>query len=223
MTLDGKTAVATGDSRWISCDESRKTAHAVRGRMDGIVVGIGTVETDDPLLTARPSGPRCPTRIVLDCKCRLPLSSRLVETAREVPVLVAATGRASLENRSQLEMRGCEVLILPGIDRVPITPLMEELGRRGMTNVLVEGGGAVLGSFFDAGQIDALEVYIAPLVEGGDHARTAIKGRGQTAMSAAARVQIVEDVTRIGDDLHYRAIVPQPWRRLAGFALDRDE
>jgi diaminohydroxyphosphoribosylaminopyrimidine deaminase/5-amino-6-(5-phosphoribosylamino)uracil reductase len=223
MTLDGKTAVASGDSRWISSQESRRTAHVVRGRMDAIVVGIGTVETDDPLLTARPEGPRRATRIVLDSCCRLPLSSRLVATAREAPVLVVTTERASPEARRQLESRGCEVLALPGLDRVPIVRLLEELGRRGMTNVLVEGGGQVLGSYWDAGQIDAVEIYIGPLIEGGGHGRTPIRGRGQAAMSAAARVQIVEDARRIGDDLYVQAIVPQPWRSVAGFAPERAE
>jgi diaminohydroxyphosphoribosylaminopyrimidine deaminase/5-amino-6-(5-phosphoribosylamino)uracil reductase len=223
MTLDGKTAVACGDSRWISNERSRTTAHQRRGQMDAIVVGIGTVETDDPLLTARPAGPRCPARIVLDSGCRLRSSSRLAQTARETPVVVVTTDRASAEDRSRLTALGCEVLALPGPDRVPVAPLLEELGRRGMTNVLVEGGGAVLGSFFDSGQVDAVDIYIAPMIEGGDHGRTAVKGKGHAAMSAAWRVQIVEDVIRIGDDLHFRAIVPQPWRGRAGFALDRAE
>jgi diaminohydroxyphosphoribosylaminopyrimidine deaminase/5-amino-6-(5-phosphoribosylamino)uracil reductase len=223
MTLDGKTAVGCGDSRWISSAESRKRANDRRSRMDAIVVGIGTALADDPLLTARHGGPRCPTRIVLDSACRLPLSSQLVATSREFSVLVAATARATPAEKTQLAARGCEVLTFPGLDRVPIVPLMEELGRRGMTNVLVEGGGAVLGSFFDAGQIDALEIDIAPVLEGGDHARTPITGRGQTTMSEAVRVRLIEDVARIGDDLHYRAIVPQPWRNLAGFTVEEAE
>jgi diaminohydroxyphosphoribosylaminopyrimidine deaminase/5-amino-6-(5-phosphoribosylamino)uracil reductase len=223
MTLDGKTAVATGDSRWISSEQSRAAAHVVRGRMDAIVVGIGTVETDDPLLTARPPGPRCATRIVLDSRCRLALASRLVQTARKVPVLVATTERANAQHRAQLTAQGCEVLVLPGVDRVPVVSLLQELGRRGTTNVLVEGGGGVLGSLWDAGQIDALEIYVALLIEGGDHGHTPIRGRGHPAMSAATRVQIVEDITRIGGDLRYRAIVPQVWRDLAGFGLDRPE
>jgi len=223
MTLDGKTAVACGDSQWISCEQSRRSVHELRGRMDAIIVGIGTVETDDPLLTARPPGPRCASRIILDSSCRLPLASRLVQTANAVPVIVAANARASLERRRKLESRGCEVMEWPGADGVPIVPMLQELGRRGMTNVLVEGGGAVAGSFWDAGQIDVLEIYIAPLIEGGDHARTAIKGRGHAAMSEAARVHIAEDVIRIGDDLRYRAVVPQSWRSLAGFVFDRTE
>jgi diaminohydroxyphosphoribosylaminopyrimidine deaminase / 5-amino-6-(5-phosphoribosylamino)uracil reductase len=221
MTLDGKTAVAGGDSRWISCEQSRRAAHELRGRMDAIVVGIGTVETDDPLLTARPPGPRCATRIILDSRCRLPASSRLVQTARHVPVVIAATDRANPERCEQLRALGCEVIKLPGLDRVPIVLLLQELGSRGMTNLLLEGGGAVLGSFFDSSQIDALEIDIAPLIEGGDHARTAIRGRGQLAMSAVPRMHLLDNMTRIGDDLHYRAIVPQPWRRVAGFTLDR--
>ncbi len=223
MTLDGKTAVAGGDSRWISSEQSRRTAHELRGRMDAIVVGIGTVEADDPLLTARPPGPRCAARIVLDSSCRLPLASRLILTARDVPVVVVATDRASPQQRRQLAECGCEVLALPGLDRVPIVPLLEALGRRGMTNVLVEGGGAVLGSFLDAGQIDAVEIDIAPLIEGGNHARTAVRGRGHAAMSAVPRAQIIGNVNRVGDDLHYRAIVPQTWRSLAGFTGDRAE
>jgi len=222
MTLDGKTAVACGDSRWISSEPSRRIVHELRGRMDAIVVGIGTVETDDPLLTARPPGPRCAARIILDSGCRLPLSSRLVQTAGDFPVVVATTHRASLQNRSQLSARGCDVLVLPGLDRVPVVPLLQELGGRGMTNVLVEGGGAVLGSFFDAGQIDAVEIYIAPLIDGGDHGRTAVMGRGHAAMGDVPRVRI-DSVARIGDDLQYRAIVSQPWRSRAGFSLDRTE
>ena len=83
MTLDGKTAAASGDSRWISSEQSRVLVHELRGRMDAIVVGIGTVEADDPLLTARPPGPRRPARVVLDSTARLPISSRLAQTARE--------------------------------------------------------------------------------------------------------------------------------------------
>ena len=94
MTLDGKTAVAAGDSRWISSESSRRLVHEMRGRMDAIVVGIGTVEADDPLLTARPPGPRCPVRVVIDSSARLSTASNLARTAREVPVLVAVTERA---------------------------------------------------------------------------------------------------------------------------------
>jgi len=216
MTLDGKSAAASGDSRWISSDLSRGLVHELRGRMDAIVVGSGTIETDDPLLTARPPGPRSPVRVVLDSSARLSASSRLVQTARQSAVLVAVTERASLAGREQLVQLGCEVVGFPGLGRVPIVPLLQELGRRGMTNVLVEGGGQVLGSFLDEGQVDAVDVFIAPLLEGGDHARTAARGKGSALMRDALRLQQI-DVSLVDGDIRVRGCLPQPWRIRAGF------
>ncbi len=169
MTLDGKTAVAIGDSRWISSESSRRLVHEIRGRVDAIVVGIGTVETDDPLLTARPPGPRRPVRVVIDSTARLSTASNLARTAREVPVIVAVTERAVSSRREELARIGCEVVAVRRFRLrlgSRLTTLLEELGRRGMTNVLVEGGGRVLGSFLDEGQVDAVEVFIAPILEG---------------------------------------------------------
>ena len=111
-------------------------------------------------------------------------SSRLAQTARDVPVMVAVTERATPSRREQLVELGCEVVAFPGRGRVPIAPLLDELGRRGMTNVLVEGGGQVLGSFLDEGQVDAVDVFIAPILEGGDHARTAVRGKGMACTDA---------------------------------------
>jgi diaminohydroxyphosphoribosylaminopyrimidine deaminase/5-amino-6-(5-phosphoribosylamino)uracil reductase len=217
MTLDGKSATAAGDSRWISSELSRATVHELRGKMDAIVVGRGTVDADDPLLTARPAGPRCPLRVILDSEAGISLSSRLVQTARESPVLVAVTARASVAQREQLIREGCEVAEFTGRGRVPIVPLLQVLGRRGMTNVLVEGGGQVMGAFLDEGEIDAVNVYIAPLVEGGDHAHTAARGRGCPFMSGAVRLRGL-DVSRLGDDLRVCGYLHQPWRTDAGFA-----
>jgi diaminohydroxyphosphoribosylaminopyrimidine deaminase/5-amino-6-(5-phosphoribosylamino)uracil reductase len=216
MTLDGKTATATGDSRWISSEQSRALVHKLRGRMDAIVVGVATAEFDDPLLTARPPGPRTPARIVLDSTARLPLTSRLVQTARDTPVIVAVTDRATAQQRHDLAEHGCEVVAFPGRDRVRIASLLSELCSRGMTNVLVEGGGHVLGSFLDEGQIDAAEVFVAPVVEGGDHDRTPARGRGNSLMRDVSRLRRVE-VSRVGGDIHLRGIFHRPWRISAGF------
>jgi diaminohydroxyphosphoribosylaminopyrimidine deaminase/5-amino-6-(5-phosphoribosylamino)uracil reductase len=216
MTLDGKSATAAGDSRWISSANSRSLVHELRGRVDAIVVGGGTVEADDPLLTARPPGPRCPVRVVLDSEARLSDSCRLIQTVSQAPVLVAVLERALAARRAQLVQLGCEVVVLPGLDRVPIVHLLKELGRRGMTNVLVEGGGRVLGSFFDEGQVDAVDVFIAPLLEGGDHARTAARGKGCALLGEAIRLRRL-DITQVGDDVRVRGYVPQPWRNQAGF------
>jgi len=219
LTLDGKTAVRSGDSRWISSELSRGLVHELRGRMDAILVGIGTIEADDPLLTARPPGPRCPARIVLDSEARLPVLSRLAQTAREAPVVVAVTDRATPAHRERLIRLGCEVAAFPGQGRVPIVPLLEDLGRRGMTHVLVEGGGRALGSFLDEGQVDAVDVFIAPIVEGGDHDQTAARGKGFDRMQDALRLQEIE-VTQVGGDVRVQGSIPQPWRALAGFGSD---
>ena len=216
MTLDGKTAVKTGDSRWISSEPSRRLVHELRGRMDAIVAGIGTVLADDPLLTARPPGPRTPTRVVLDGRGRLPLNSRLVQTAPEIPVLVAVTGDAGEAECTKLRDQGCEVIVFSDSPRVPIVPLLEELARRGMTNVLVEGGGQVLGSFLDSGQVDAVDVFIAPIIDGGSHANTPARGTGCDAMRLATRLRQVE-VTQIDVDLRICGWISQPWRAIAGF------
>jgi diaminohydroxyphosphoribosylaminopyrimidine deaminase/5-amino-6-(5-phosphoribosylamino)uracil reductase len=215
MTLDGKTAVSSGDSRWISSDQSRTLVHELRGRMDGIVVGIGTVDSDDPLLTARPPGPRLPARIVLDSAGRLPISSQLVRTAREVPVLVAVSDRATKSSRKRLSDHGCEIIAVPGTGRVNVGSLLTELGRRGMTNILVEGGGRVVGSFLDEGHVDAIEAFVAPVVEGGDHARSAVRGKGREFMGDSLRLRDV-DISQVGGDVLIRGWLPQEWRGRAG-------
>src|SRR5262249_8979289 len=197
MTLDGKICTRTGDSKWISGEASRRRVHELRGRMDAILVGIGTALADDPLLTARPPGPRIATRIVLDSRGRLPASAQLVRTAHEAPVLLAVTPGHGRE----LSAHGCEVLELPSEDGRPsVNALLTELGRRRMTNLLVEGGAEVLGSFRDAGAIDEVHVFLAPKIVGGVTAKGPVAGRGVDQIAEALcfetwRVeQIEEDV-----------------------------
>ena len=212
MTLDGKIATKTGESAWISSPRSRALVHETRGRMDAIAVGIETALADDPLLTARPPGPRIAARVILDSAARLPLDGRLVRTARDVPVWVGVTSRASRERRDALIALGCELLEFPGHVPVPIVPLLEHLDRRGVTNLLVEGGGRVLGAFFDAGQVDAVDVFVAPLLEGGSHERTPLRGLGVTRMAEALRldrhtISTVDGDVRIEGTLAHRWLV----------------
>lgn len=181
MTLDGRLASRTGHSQWISNEASRERAHKLRGRMDGILVGVGTVLADDPQLTARPSGPRIATRIVLDSRGRTPLDCRLTRETSTFPTLIATTSACSSEWRQAMTDRGVEVLPLPaspGAGRVDLAALLAELGRRQMTNLLVEGGGEVQGAFFDAGLVDEVHVFIAPKVVGGRDAVGPVGGRG---------------------------------------------
>jgi diaminohydroxyphosphoribosylaminopyrimidine deaminase/5-amino-6-(5-phosphoribosylamino)uracil reductase len=165
MTMDGKICTWTGDSKWITNAAARRRVHDLRARMDAIVVGIGTALADDPLLTARPPGPRTPTRIVLDSHARLPLTSQLVATARECPCMVV-----TLEENAQaaaLRSAGCEVLTIgcPG-SICPIPLLLDVLGKRRMTNILVEGGAEILGSFFDARVVDEVWGFMAMTILG---------------------------------------------------------
>jgi diaminohydroxyphosphoribosylaminopyrimidine deaminase/5-amino-6-(5-phosphoribosylamino)uracil reductase len=219
MTLDGKTAVGGGDSRWISSSASRSLVHETRGRMDAIVVGIGTALADDPSLTARPSGPRTPLRVILDAGARLPLASNLVRTARETPTLVAVTALAPVDRRGALEDRGCEVVAFEGASRVPIVGLLDLLGRRGATNVLVEGGGLVLGAFLDAEEVDEVDAYIAPILEGGDHPRTPARGAGRSLMKDALRLDRVVH-SSVDGDFRVRGVAPRPWRERAASLID---
>ncbi|MBL8799209.1 MAG: bifunctional diaminohydroxyphosphoribosylaminopyrimidine deaminase/5-amino-6-(5-phosphoribosylamino)uracil reductase RibD [Planctomycetia bacterium] len=183
MTLDGKIATASGDSQWISNEASRRRVHALRGRMDAIIVGGGTVHADNPLLTARPPGPRTATRIVLEGSTELPSGCQLVRTAHEAPVLVVQS------RQRQMELPGVEVIALPTeAAGVSVEALLDELGRRRMTNVLVEGGSAVLGSFLTAGALDEVHVFIAPKLAGGADAKSPIGGAGVDRIADALRL-----------------------------------
>jgi diaminohydroxyphosphoribosylaminopyrimidine deaminase/5-amino-6-(5-phosphoribosylamino)uracil reductase len=183
MTLDGKIATRTGDSKWISNPASRRLVHQLRGRVDAILVGAGTALADNPQLTARPPGPRTALRIVLDSTGRLPIESILVQTAHDTPTLLATTARIG-ERRALFEAHGVEVLLLPG-DRPRPADLLDELGRRRFTNVLVEGGSEVLGSFLDAGELDEVHIFIAPRLAGGALARTPVAGAGVETIAEA--------------------------------------
>jgi diaminohydroxyphosphoribosylaminopyrimidine deaminase/5-amino-6-(5-phosphoribosylamino)uracil reductase len=189
MTLDGKIATRSGDSKWISNETSRRHVHELRGRMDAILAGVGTVLTDDPLLTARPPGPRTPKRIILDSTARTPLTAQLVRSARETPTLIATTSAAPMPHRDALQAAGCEVLALPASPtRVSVAALLAELGRRQMTNLLIEGGAEVLGSFLDTGAIDEVHVFVAPLLLGGAEARTPLAGQGVARIADGLRL-----------------------------------
>lgn len=200
MTLDGKIATRTGSSQWISSEESRARVHQLRGRVDGILVGRGTAEADDPLLTARPAGPRVATRVVLDTNATLSIQSQLVQTAAEVPLLVAVGEHAPSDRRRQLESEGAEVLECAGQDRQQrLDFLLSELGKRQMTNLLVEGGAEVLGTLFDMQAFDEVLVFIASKLIGGDGANP-IAGQGLEQMADALQLSGVR-YEQSGDDL----------------------
>ena len=215
MTLDGKIATRTGSSRWISSQQSREIVHALRGRVDAIVVGRETSLRDDPSLTARPPGPRTALRVVVDTRGSLGSESQLVRTAGQTPVLVAVGNEASEADRRRLIEAGCEVLVCEGETHAArLEALLDELGRRRLTNVLVEGGGRLLGGFLDGGHVDEVHAFIAPklvggtasLAAGGTDARSPVAGEGVEQISAAAALRGME-VRQIGPDVYVRGRV----------------
>ncbi len=181
MTADGKIATRTSSSRWISSPEARQLVHEVRGRVDCIVVGARTVARDDPLLTCRDAERRrAAARLVL-CGSGAPEpGSQLVLTVGEAPVILAYPRGREPAGLQQVVELGCEPLPVAegGPGRISIEELIHELGRRRMTNVLVEGGAETFGAFFDAGLVDRVLAFVSPLVVGGGDATTAVGGVG---------------------------------------------
>jgi len=207
MTLDGKVATHTGDSRWVSSEAARQRVQELRGRSDGVLVGIGTALADDPLLTCRLPGARPLTRIVLDSGARLPLGSRLVRTADDAPLLVVVGEGAPEDRVRPLQEAGARVLVLPRSDAgVSLPALLDELGRRDMSNLLVEGGPTVLADFFERRLVDQVVVYVAPKVVGGRQAPGALSGEGVATMAEALDLH-VRCVQQVSGDLEVQARV----------------
>jgi diaminohydroxyphosphoribosylaminopyrimidine deaminase/5-amino-6-(5-phosphoribosylamino)uracil reductase len=202
MSLDGRIATHTGESRWISGLRSRAVVHRMRGRVDAVIVGSGTAHADDPLLSARPPGPRKAARIVVDSAASLASDSRLIRTIEEGPVLVAVGPNSTSADRQRLQDHGCEILVCDAATHAArLAQLLDELGRRRMTNVLVEGGGKLLGALFDLGAIDEVHVFIAPKLIGGEAAIAPLGGHGIENMSEALPL-IDTQSEQVGDDLY---------------------
>ncbi len=206
MTLDGKVATRTGDSKWISGEDSRDLAHRWRASVDAVVVGIGTALADDPQLTARPDGllaelPHQPRRIVFDTLGRLPPSSQLVSAAAEIPLTVVVSRAAAHADTEALEAAGVQVLVATGENEpARVRSALDQLGALGVASALLEGGPHLAGAFLDAGEIDELRLFLAPLLLGGSAARDPLEGKGVERISEALRA-LTFDCERIGDDL----------------------
>jgi diaminohydroxyphosphoribosylaminopyrimidine deaminase/5-amino-6-(5-phosphoribosylamino)uracil reductase len=212
QSLDGKIATRTGDSQWITNDKSRRSAHQLRGRVDAVVVGVGTVLTDDPLLDCRHVRPkRLATRIVLDSQLRTPLGAQLVTSADRIPTLIVTDHKsADRPKAKQLLRKGVELLPIKS-DRAGLHPesLLDELGRRTMTNIMVEGGGRLLGTFYDRRLADEAHIYISRRLIGGEKALSPLNGQGPAQMSELIRPYQVT-VSRCGEDDLYRLVFNEP-------------
>jgi diaminohydroxyphosphoribosylaminopyrimidine deaminase / 5-amino-6-(5-phosphoribosylamino)uracil reductase len=204
-TLDGRTATASGDSKWISGDASRELVHRWRASADAVAVGIGTAIADDALLTARGvDAHRQPRRVVFDSEARLPHDGRLVSTATEAPVILIAGPSAPASRVDGLTNAGIEVIVCPGEGAGRIGAALEELGRRDVSSLLLEGGATLAGAFLDAGAIDELRLFVAPKLLGGAGARPLLGGVGASRL-AEAQTALSMECEAVGDDLLIRA------------------
>lgn len=202
MTLDGKIAAHTGDSRWVSGEASRRHGHETRKRLPAILVGIGTVLADDPLLTCRLPGEEVhhPVRVVCDSHLRLPLASALARTARDVPTIAAYTD-GDAEKAEKLKAAGVQPLQCRAKNgRVDLEDLMERLGAMQLSGVLLEGGGELHWAALEAGIVQKVQVYIAPKLIGGAAARPPVGGEGFPYMRDALPVTDSR-LTMLGGDL----------------------
>jgi diaminohydroxyphosphoribosylaminopyrimidine deaminase/5-amino-6-(5-phosphoribosylamino)uracil reductase len=218
QSLDGHIAAAGGDSHWISSPASRQYVHALRARVDAIIIGIGTALADDPQLTVRDTRllrPQPPSRIVIDPDLRLPSNCRLVQsTAANGPSLILAVREALYHRRPHrlklLESRGVHFLGLPGLSaqsgQMDLLFLLQYMAKEHQAaNVLVEGGGKLFGSLLDQGLIDQVLAFVAPMIIGDEHAPGAVSGLACPRIAAARNLEL-RDLRRLGPDvlLDYR-------------------
>jgi diaminohydroxyphosphoribosylaminopyrimidine deaminase/5-amino-6-(5-phosphoribosylamino)uracil reductase len=206
VSLDGKIATRSGDSRWITGPTARAEGHRLRDQVDGILVGVNTVIADDPQLTTRlpdtsgPSdaaglapAPHHPWRLVLDSQGRTPLGARLLQPDLPGRTTIVTTERSSSSWREAVTAMGVEVAVLPAsAGRVDLDALLDELGRRKVTSLLVEGGATVHGAFFDAGLVDRVVAFLAPTIIGGAAAPGPVGGTGALSLAGARRLLDVE-------------------------------
>ncbi|MDR7435519.1 MAG: bifunctional diaminohydroxyphosphoribosylaminopyrimidine deaminase/5-amino-6-(5-phosphoribosylamino)uracil reductase RibD [Armatimonadota bacterium] len=200
MSLDGKIATPTGESKWITGEEARELVHQMRSRCDAIAVGINTVLRDDPLLTARIPGGRDPLRVVVDSRLRIPLEAQVITVPSQAATVVATTSQAPMEKIHKLESRGVEVWVLDGPEgKVDLHRLLEELGRREILSVLVEGGGTLIAGFVEAGLVDRVAAFVAPLIIGGN-GPSPVQGVGVASLAEALHLTKVS-IRQVGRDV----------------------
>lgn len=200
MTLDGKIASYTGDSKWVTKEKARQRVMEDRRKYSAIMVGIGTVLADNPELTCRIQEGRNPVRIVCDSKLRIPLDSKLVTTAKETPVIIAACNN-NADKISLLEKAGCKIILTkPQNGSVDLKELMKLLGDMEIDSVILEGGGELNWSALQAGIVNKVQAYIAPKITGGSKAKTPVEGDGVKLMNNSYNLRNL-NITKYGEDI----------------------
>mgnify|MGYP002624350992 FL=1 len=209
MTLDGKTAAPTGEARWISGPEARRRTHELRARCDGVMVGFRTAQIDDPELTVRHVEGKQPVRIVIDPLAEIDDDSNLVRTAREAPPWLLGSEDVHPRRTGHLQDLGVVVLHLPtaeGPRRLHLRRAFQELRRRGLRRVLVEGGGGLVAQMFAWNCVDQVLAFVAPKIIGGSQSPTPVAGEGRPWMAEAWQLRSVQ-WEPCGDDLAIRGFV----------------
>jgi len=202
-SLDGKIATQTGDSRWITGESARQHVHHLRDEVDAVLVGIGTVLRDDPMLTTRLGklDQRDPARVVVDNLARLPLRAQVINRASTAPTIVAVSEMAPRARLEALEREGVQALVVPASPRrVSLAHLMDALGKMGFLSVMIEGGAEINASALQDGVVDKLLLFLAPVLIGGKSTPTAVGGEGIETLRQATRVRDVR-VERFGEDI----------------------
>ena len=201
VSLDGKVATFSGDSRWITSEEARERAHELRHQCDAIMVGGRTVCADDPLLTDRSGRKRRRplVRVVIEQYLRMSPESQLAQTTDAAPVLIFAHEDAEPETVSALQSRGVEVISQTG-STLELSSVLEELGKRSIQSVLLEGGPSLAGLLHDAGLVNKITFFVAPMIIGGQDAPSAIGGDGAERIADAVQIENVS-VARRGRDI----------------------
>jgi len=202
MSLDGKIATHTGDSKWITGEMARQRVQQMRSEYMGIVAGVGTVLADDPMLNCRLAGKhRQPVRVVVDSQARIPLKSRLVQTAGDYPTIVACTPKAEESKLKALRAAGVQILLCTEQEgRVNVADLLRLLGARGVDSLLLEGGGELNYSFVQQGLVDEVCAFIAPKMIGGREAKTPVEGQGFGQMKEVMEWGKTE-IEKVGKDV----------------------
>ena len=204
MTLDGKIACATGDSKWVTGEIARTQVHRMRGRYRGIMVGIGTVLADDPMLNCRVEGGVDPVRIICDSNLHIPTESQIVKTASDIETIVACSQEALESERKQEKIRrlkeaGIQIIGTEGAHGVNLMELMKKLGGQNFDSILLEGGGTLNASALEDGIVNKVYAYIAGKLIGGLDARSPVEGMGIDRMADAITLQNME-IEKLGDD-----------------------
>ena len=208
MTLDGKIATASGDSKWITGEAARTMAHRLRKQHDAVLIGIGTVLDDDPELTTRMVQGKNPVRVVLDSRLRISLMATVLNPVAET-IIFTSNEADEVKGAALAALPNVEVVRLPAVNgRLPVAQVVAALAERGLTSILVEGGSAVLGAFFDAGLADRVYAFIAPKLIGGAKALTPVAGEGSELVAAGWQLEEVE-LEQLGQDVMLTGLVPE--------------